>query len=299
METHTVFVGDEDLNEEAAALIESVLGDNETLVAAAGFDSETKVIAITDLRVLIANGSGDIVLDLPHAEVQMTNREDRTLVIRTTDRDIHIHRFGSDQTVRELVKLTRQRRGARAGTGQTVVIKGRVSDESRHETRRAPVKEEVMDGTVSIADRVRFWEEQDRINQELIPRVIRQHELLTAHVADHENLPLVAGNAISEALADAREEQRQLYDAALEAAKQDMRQQYDSALEAARKEQREEYNKALDAAKTAIEGEARANLGHAVSTLNQEWRKTRNILVGISVTAVAIAILAFVAGVLI
>ena len=34
-----------------------------------------------------------------------------------------------------------------------------------------------------IADRVRFWEEQDKINQELIPRVIRQHELLTAHIA--------------------------------------------------------------------------------------------------------------------
>ena len=60
-----------------------------------------------------------------------------------------------------------------------------------------------------IAERVKFWEEQDRINQELIPRVIRQHELLTGHIADHENLPLVAGNAISEALAEAREEQSQ------------------------------------------------------------------------------------------
>ena len=49
--------------------------------------------------------------------------------------------------------------------------------------------------------RVKFWEEQDKINQELIPRVIRQHELLTSHIADHENLPLIAGNAISEALA--------------------------------------------------------------------------------------------------
>ena len=27
---------------------------------------------------------------------------------------------------------------------------------------------------VPIGERVRFWEEQDRINQELIPRVIRQ-----------------------------------------------------------------------------------------------------------------------------
>ena len=58
---------------------------------------------------------------------------------------------------------------------------------------------------VPIAEKVRFWEEQDKINQELIPRVIRQHELLTGHIADHENLPLVAANAISEALAEARQ----------------------------------------------------------------------------------------------
>ena len=37
-----------------------------------------------------------------------------------------------------------------------------------------------------IAEKVRFWEEQDRINQELIPRVLKQHELLTAHIASHE-----------------------------------------------------------------------------------------------------------------
>ena len=37
--------------------------------------------------------------------------------------------------------------------------------------------------TVPIADKVRFWEEQDKINQELIPRVIRQHELITSHIA--------------------------------------------------------------------------------------------------------------------
>ena len=36
-----------------------------------------------------------------------------------------------------------------------------------------------------IADKVRFWEEQDRINRELIPRVLKQHELITAHVEHH------------------------------------------------------------------------------------------------------------------
>ena len=108
-----------------------------------------------------------------------------------------------------------------------------------------------------IADRVRFWEEQDEINQELIPRVIRQHELLTAHIADHENLPLITGNAISEVLAEAREEQQRHYDAALEAVRQKQQQQYD------------------------------------------EWRQTRNILIGITAVSGTIAVAAIIVGSLI
>ena len=167
----------------------------------------------------------------------------------------------------------------------------------------------VPDST-SIADRVRFWEEQDKINQELIPRVIRQHELLTAHIADHDNLPLVAGNAISEALAEAREEQQRHYDAALEVAKQEQQQQYDASLETAKQEQQEQYNAALeeakqeqrqqyDAAKTAINDEAQANLERAVTTLGQEWRKTRNILIGITAASGVIAVAAVIVGILI
>ena len=36
--------------------------------------------------------------------------------------------------------------------------------------------------TPKIGEKVRFWEEQDRINKELIPRVVKQHQLFTAHV---------------------------------------------------------------------------------------------------------------------
>ena len=165
-----------------------------------------------------------------------------------------------------------------------------------------------------IADRVRFWEEQDKINQELIPRVIRQHELLTAHIADHENLPLIAGNAISQALAEVREEQQRYYDAALEAAKQEQQLQYDTALEAvkqeqqrfydealeaAKQEQQKQYDAALDAAKTAINDEAQANLDRAVTTLDQEWRKARNILIGITAAFGAIAVAGIIVGILI
>ena len=39
-----------------------------------------------------------------------------------------------------------------------------------------------------IAEKVQFWEEQDRINRELIPRVLKQNEMLSAHIAGHEEV---------------------------------------------------------------------------------------------------------------
>ena len=50
----------------------------------------------------------------------------------------------------------------------------------------------------SITDKVRFWEEQDRINKELIPRVLKIHQLFTDHVSGHEDA------AIQIAAAEAR-----------------------------------------------------------------------------------------------
>ncbi|PRO65863.1 hypothetical protein [Alkalicoccus urumqiensis] len=32
---------------------------------------------------------------------------------------------------------------------------------------------------VKIAEKVKFWEEQDQINKELIPRVVKNHEMIT------------------------------------------------------------------------------------------------------------------------
>ena len=162
---------------------------------------------------------------------------------------------------------------------------------------------------IPIADRVRFWEEQDKINQELIPRVIRQHELITAHIADHENLPLVAGNAISEALAEAREDQQRHYDGALEVAKQELQQQYAAAIEAAKQEQQrlygaalevtkqeqqQQYDASLESAKTAISNKARTNLDRAVTTLDRKWRTIRNVLVGITAVSSTISVAAII-----
>ena len=157
--------------------------------------------------------------------------------------------------------------------------------------------------TVSIADKVRFWEEQDKINQELIPRVIRQHELLTGHIADHENLPLVAANAISEALAEARREQQERYDAALaelKAESEEQRRQHQAQLEAAqaeREEQGRQHQAELEAAKAEREEQSRQH-SDEVANLQDQLRKTRTPLIGIASVASVVSVVALVVGIL-
>ena len=197
METDTEYIGDEDLNEEATALINELLRDDEMPVAVAGFDFETKVIAITDQRVIITSGNDGLVLNLRYDEINIIGRDGRTLVIQIRNGEEHRHRFGKDETVRDLVETARRElrlQGSRAdGSGPSV--ESQASQEERAEGNTPP-----------IAERVRFWEEQDRINQELIPRVIRQHELLTKHISDHEMLPIVAAAAAREAVEQAQGE---------------------------------------------------------------------------------------------
>ena len=111
--------------------------------------------------------------------------------------------------------------------------------------------------TVPIADKVRFWEEQDKINQELIPRVIRQHELITSHIADHENLPLIAANAISEALTEALQQQQERYESALaevKAESEEQRRQHQTELEAAKTEREAQTRQHADEAATGLGG---------------------------------------------
>lgn len=205
METDTEYIGDEDLNEEATALINELLHDDEMPVAVAGFDFETKVIAITDQRVIITSGNDGLVLNLRYEDIHIIRRDGRTLVIQTRNGGEHRHRFGKDETVRDLVETARRElrlQGSRAD-GSSPSVESRASQEERAEGNTPP-----------IAERVRFWEEQDRINQELIPRVIRQHELLTKHISDHEMLPIVAAAAAREAVEQAQGETlRQLEEA--------------------------------------------------------------------------------------
>lgn len=83
---------------------------------------------------------------------------------------------------------------------------------------------------VPISERVRFWEEQDRINQELIPRVIRQGELLSRHVAEHDNLQAIVADAVRQAVAQTLAEQKEIRDAEMDAAKAEMRERMSETL---------------------------------------------------------------------
>ena len=205
MEKDIEYIGDEDLNEDATSLIDRLLLDDEMPLAVAGFDFETKVIAITDQRIIIASGNDGLVLNLRYDDVHIIRRDGRTLVVRTRTGEEHRHRFGRDETVEELVEAAHRE----------LSLQGSGTDGSSLSSECRERQEERAEGNVPpIAERVRFWEEQDRINQELIPRVIRQHELLTKHISDHEMLPIVAANAAREAVEQAQgETQRQLEEA--------------------------------------------------------------------------------------
>lgn len=86
------------------------------------------------------------------------------------------------------------------------------------------------ESTVPISERVRFWEEQDRINKELIPRVIRQHELLTRHIAEHESLPEVVAKAVHDAVTAAREQQKREFDEEVNRIQSGISRQVDEAV---------------------------------------------------------------------
>ena len=121
--------------------------------------------------------------------------------------------------------------------------------------------------SVPISEKVRFWEEQDKINQELIPRVIRQHELLTRHIGEHESLPEVVANALQ------------------------------NAVTAVRKEQRREFDAEVTRITAAMEAQAEAAVQKAAGEAERKAKGTRRFLVGLAFGSIAIAVAALVVAV--
>lgn len=153
----------------------------------------------------------------------------------------------------------------------------------------------------SIADRVRFWEEQDKINQVLIPRVIKQADLLTAHIGEHENLPEVVSRAIAAALQEALAEQEEKYQAALaeqsrqyQSALEAQERQYQSALEAQEQQyqsvleaQERQYQSALESQERQYEAKLSEAIARASDSIEKRAVKVRILLVGLAVAGVA------------
>ena len=127
-----------------------------------------------------------------------------------------------------------------------------------------------QDDSVPISERVRFWEEQDAINQELIPRVIRQHELLTEHIGEHENLPAMVANAVQQAIAGAREDQRLLYETALESAK--------AEFDIRTTEQKRQYELELESAQSGFNKQLS-------ETMQQQSGRMRTLFIGVAAVA--------------
>ena len=139
MEADIAYIGDEDVNQEAMALIDRLLRDGEVPVAIAGFDFATKVIAITDQRVIIASGNDGLVLNLTHDDIYLMERDGRTLVTGTRSGEEQRHRFGKDDTVQELVEIAHRQRHPEGSqpTGTTSPTGSRAAQEERVGRRKA------------------------------------------------------------------------------------------------------------------------------------------------------------------
>ena len=124
------------------------------------------------------------------------------------------------------------------------------------------------ESTVPISERVKFWEEQDKINKESIPRVIRQHELLTRHIGEHESLPEVVASAVHDAVTAVREEQRLEFDAEVKQIATGLEQQVEVAVKQATRE------------------------------FEQGARRTRSFAFGLAAVSIAVGLAAMVVGVI-
>ena len=131
----------------------------------------------------------------------------------------------------------------------------------------------------NIGERVRFWQEQDQINQTLIPRVIRQHEMLTGHIEEHENLPQMVALAVVAATEKALAEQKAQYEAALA----NQEKQYKAAL----LKQQKENEAALQQQEQSYKANLATAITQAKKDLEQRAQRIRLILIGLTATAAA------------
>ena len=271
-------IGDEDSNTVGLAAIHDFISNTgDRILHHATFDFGAKVMALTLQGIILADTDETDDDDNPSVAVA-TYGELRRVDNTGHDREFKLvfdegvevtYRMGNAKTISQLKRLIRTYRSNFLSLGDPELWAA--NDVEYNEVDDAPDIE-----TPGIAERVRFWEEQDRINQSLIPRVIRQSELLTKHIAEHDDLPQLVGRVVADALA----EQAKQYDAALAQATEQLNAAHGEALRQANVEQSQKYEA-------------------AIASVQQEARKTRNRLTAIAAGAVAVAVVMVIIAVLV
>ena len=262
----STLLGNETPNDEALQIIARHISDDEGVNYYLAFDFQQKVMALTTERLFVADSDGNYafwgygtITGLP------TPNHLREIVIRDDDGDEMTWRVG-DASVAAFVRQE---------------IRSRLDENSTSDVTPGDFQD---DSNTSIADKVRFWEEQDKINQELIPRVIRQHELLTHHIAEHANLPAVVAQAVAQSLAEAKAEIAEQTQAILTQTKAELEQRYAAAFAETQAE---------------IAAQTQSELERAEAGFNRESRQTRRRSIAIAAGALAISVASVIIGILI
>ena len=275
---YPMHIGNEDPNPVGISTIHDYISNtNDRILHHTTFDFGTKVMALT-LQGIILVDTGETDADDNPSVASATYGEllgvegtghDREIKLKFRDGEEATFRMGNAQTATQLKNLITTYQSNFLSHGDPRLWTA--DDDDYDEVDNNPDIE-----APGIAERVRFWEEQDRINQALIPRVIRQSELLTKHVAEHDDLPQLVSRVVADALA----EQAKQYDAALAGATEQLNSAHGEALQAANAELEKRYES-------------------AVAKVQQEARRTRNRLTAVSAGAVAVAVAAVIIAVLV
>lgn len=276
-------IGDEAINPKALQTINWSVsrGEDERVIVYSGFDYESKVIAVSSQRVLIAHKEQGIELASPLRALSSVRRDGRTLILNVSNNQEYKYRMGNDEVVQDLVdEITTAKSQSQSAATTLKSGKANPATTPSHSADAAVDKSNLEQP--GIAERVKFWQEQDKINQELIPRVIRQHELLTTHIKDHETLPQVAADAARQSVAQAMEEtNRQLETASAE--REELSRKLEQAIA-----QQEKQAQELEQAKAEREDQQRQHEKQTADTKRQNRRMM--LLTGITITGVTIAI---------
>ena len=110
--------------------------------------------------------------------------------------------------------------------------------------------------------------------------------MLTQHIGEHDNLPAVVGQAVAQSLAETKADMERQYETAIAGARAEIAKQ----AQADKSELERSYAAALEAATGEIAAQAQADLEQAVSSVRQEGRRGRNLLIAIAAAGVAVGL---------